>query len=460
MLIRQDVLKLTIPVVAEQVFIVSMGMVNTIMASHIGKEAVSAIGMVDSINNIFIAFFSALAVGGTVVVAHYAGQENINDANEAAKQALLSGLAVALMITILIWVLRKPLIAILYGAAEQSVLVNANTYLKITLLTYPLIAITSIASGVLRGAGDTKTPMKINIFMNFINIILSYFFIYGLDIKNGHFHVFIPGMKVMGAAIGIAAARVTGSLLVLFVLLKGSKIIRLTRLRSFRLNLELQKSIFGIGIPASVESLLFNGGKLITQVYIVGLGTASIASNYIAGSIASLINVPGSALGIAATTVVGQNMGRGESKEAKKSLLYLVKLSSLSLLVLSALSFPASDFLASLYTKSSDVIKLSSLLIRLSAVATPLFWSIAFVLPAGLKGAGDVKYTMVTSIIGMWAFRITLGYILAIPLKIGVAGVWLGMFTDWVVRGTLYYIRLKRDRWMRHVIIRQADHAL
>lgn len=456
-LIRKDVLGLTTPIVTEQTFIMLMGVINAIMAGHVGKEAVSAIGMVDSINNIFIAFFSALAVGGTVVVAHYTGHNDINNANETAKQAVYSGLTIALVITAAILLFRQPLLNLLYGSAEKDVIANAYTYLNITLLTYPLIALTSIACGVLRGAGDTKTPMKVTISMNIINVVLSYFFIYGLEIKNAHFYIHISGMNVKGAALGIATARSIGAITVMYVLLKGSKVIKLSQIRSFKLNVDIQKSIFGVGVPAGVESLLFNGGKLITQVFIVGMGTVAIAANYIAGSISSLINIPGSALSIAATTLVGQNMGRGESEEAKSTLLYLTKLSSVCLLVLCGLSFPTAGLLASMYTSSGDVVAMSAHLIRLFAIATPLLWSFSFLLPAGLKGAGDAKYTMVSSFISMWAFRITLGYIFGIPLKLGVAGIWLGMFVDWLVRGVLYYRRLRGDKWKQNVVIKQNE---
>lgn len=452
MLIRKDVLNLTIPIITEQTFVMSMGVINTIMASRLGKEAVSAIGMVDSINNIFIAFFSALAVGGTVVVAQYIGRNDTKYANESAKQAVYSGTLLSIAITIIMYLFRYPIVALLFGSAEESVLKNAYTYMSITLLTYPLISLQLVASGVLRGAGDTKTPMKITIMMNAINVALSYLLIYGLHVKNLMFSIFFAGLGVRGAALGIASARIIGAIIIMLVLIKGSKVIKLTQLQKFKLDIVLLRSIFSIGIPASVESLLFNGGKLITQVYIVDMGTISIAANYIAGSVAGLLNIPGSALSIAATTIVGQEIGRGDSEEAKKSMWYLTKLSTICLTFLGLLSFPFAQSLASLYTQNSHIIATTSTLLKWNSVWLPV-WSLAFVLPAGLKGAGDVKYTMITSIIGMWAFRITLGYILGIPLRMGVLGVWFGMFIDWLVRGSLYYVRLQNGKWKGHMII-------
>lgn len=456
MKIRKDVLDLAFPIIAEQAFVIIMGMVNTIMAGHLGKEAVSAIGMVDSFNNILIAFFSALAVGGTVVIAQYTGQKNYKKANESAVHAILSSLAISIIITVLIYFFRTELLKVLYGSAEQSVLDNSYTYLNITLLTYPLIAASLIASGILRGVGDTKTPMKISIIMNILNVILSYTFIYGFSFHNAHINFGIPGYGVKGAAIGIAISRTAGTIMYLLILICGTKTIRLKVEKDFKISFDILKSIFGIGLPASVENVLFNVGKLITQVFIVGLGTASIAGNYVASSVFGLINIPGSALSIAAITMVGQSMGRGDSENAKDVLLYLTKLTSVCLLVISLFTFPFARLLASMYTNADDVISIAAGLIRTAALSMPTFWALSFILPAGLKGAGDGKYTMIVAIFSMWAFRVGFGYLLCIPLGLGVLGVWLGMYIDWVIRGIFFYMRLQRGKWKENVVIKTA----
>ena len=439
-------MKLTVPVIAEQTFIILMGVINVIMAGHLGKEAVSAVGMVDSVNNIFIAFFSALAVGGTVVVAHYVGRGIFGAANEAARHTLFAGFLLSILITIILFLFRHSVISLLFGIAERSVIDNSLIYLQITLPTYPLIAITSIACGVLRGAGDTRTPMKITIIMNLLNVVLSYFLIYGLKIGTAQISLSIPAYGIKGAALGIAIARTTGTFLILLTLFKGSKLIKLTIDRHFKPDIPMLKSIFGVGIPASVESLLFNGGKLITQIFIVGMGTASIAANYIASSVFGLINIPGVALSIAATTLVGQYMGRCEKKEAKAAIIYLSKAASICLLVMCAVIFPFSGVLPSVFTSSRDVIQIAEVLLKTSVASMPLLWAASFLIPAGLKGAGDAKYTMYVSVFSMWAFRITFGYILGVPLKLGVLGVWMGMYADWIVRGIFFYVRLQHEK--------------
>lgn len=443
MFIRKDVLKLAIPIMIEQTFVMLLGTCNTMMAGHIGEEAVSAIGMVDSINNMFISFFAALSVGATVVVAQQIGQNKPKKANETAKQSIVSGILVSLIITLLLWIFRIPLINVLYGSAEELIKIDAKLYLEFTLLTYPFIAIEQIANGILRGCGDTKTPMKISIFMNIINIVLGYILIFGIDILH------LPSFGIVGAAVAIAIARLIGTLIIMIVLFRGSKIIKLRNIFPFKFDMKIQKNIFNIGIPAGMEQVIFNAGKLIVQMFIVTMGTASIAANAISVSIAIMINVPGNALCLAATTLVGQYVGRNDIKGAKNILIYLTKFGTFCLVSLGILFIPISGWLASLYTDAPDVIAISSTLIISNSIAL-LAWGPSFILSSGLKGAGDTRFTMFTAFIGMWIFRILVGYVLGIILKIGVLGIWIAMYIDWIIRGTMYCIRLRGNKWLKH----------
>lgn len=456
--IRRDVIGLSLPILAEQFFVNLMGMVNVIMAGRIGKEAVSAIGMVDSINSVLQACFSALAVGGTVVVAHYVGQGSRRMASEATLQALVSSFLISACFSLLIWLFKHPLLSVLYSTAEPAVMAYMHTYLGITLFTYPLISLSLVASGALRGAGDTKMAMKANTLMNVLNVIFSYVFIYGLHLKNAHFTLDLPGYGVAGAAIGITSARVIGAVYLLGSLLRGGGVLRLRGVRRFRFNWDIQRSIFGIGVPSSVESLMFQGGKLVTQIMVVGMGTVAIAANYIAFSIVMLLNIPGNALSMAATTLVGQNMGRGDKVEAERTLWYVIKLATVCLVSMGILCFSFTPYLASLYTTDAEIIQLASLVVRINCCFM-LFWATTFVLPSGLKGAGDAKYAMVTTLIAMWVFRIMLGYALGVVFGFGLVGVWFGMFVDWMVRSVLYVLRLRSGKWLEHQVIKRSETA-
>ena len=452
--LRREIIDLTLPVLAEQSFITLMGVINAIMAGHIGKEATAAIGMVDMLNNIFIAIFSALAVGGTVIVAQFTGQTNYRRANESAKQALYAGVILAIVITFIIGLFRQPLMGLLYGAADRRVLSYALPYLEITLSTYPLIAFTSIACGVLRGAGDTKSPARIVILMNIINICSSYLLIFGISLGN----LVISGLGVRGAALGIGIARLMGALVLLYIIVRGSLNLKVYHIFRFKPDWELLRAVLNIGIPASIETLFFNAGKLITQPFIVAMGTVAIVSNYVASSLHSLMTIPGSALSTVSTAIVGQYMGRSDKAGAKKILFYMNKLGTVSLMAMNLLFLPLFPLFASLYTPNHEVIRQVTVLLQYTALFL-VFWPISFVTPSGLKGAGDVRYTLIVSAISMWAFRITLGYILCIHLRMGILGVWLGMYTDWIIRGIAFILRMKGNNWQKHVIVGHASQG-
>ncbi|MGE5605611.1 MAG: MATE family efflux transporter [Bacteroidota bacterium] len=444
----REVLQLALPVLAEQVFITLMGVVNAMMAGHIGKEAAAAIGMIDTLNNIFISAFSSLAVGATVVVAHYTGQSNHRFAGEASKQALYAGLTVSSLIAVAVGAFRQPLMGILFGSAENSVLRLAFEYLAISLFTYPLIALTAISCGVLRGAGDTRTPAQVVIIMNVVNVIAGYILIFGLTPLG------FDGFGVSGAALAIGIARLSGVVLLLYVLVRGTLNLKLQKVFKFKPNLEMLAAIFKIGIPASLESFLFNSGKLITQTFIVASGTVAIVTNYVGMSLHSLMMTPGLAFSLAATALVGQNMGRGDSQEAEKSLMYLDKLTVCCLMAVNIIFLPFYSFFCSLYTSNAEIIKQTTLLLQVTIIFVP-FWPMAFLWPAGLKGAGDVRYTLIVSAISMWVFRITLGYVLCIYFKLGVLGIWFGMYTDWIIRGIAFLVRLKRGKWKNNIVVKK-----
>lgn len=455
MKIKKDIINFTIPIIMEQTFVLSLGTINAIMAGHLGKEAVSAIGMINSINTILISFFTSLAVGGTVVIAQYYGQKNIKTANDSLKQILYAGTLISVIITLLIWIFRYGIMHFLFGSAEVTVINYSLSYLGVTLISYPFIAAELIICGALRGIGNTKTPMKLNVIMNIINVFTSYILIFGINLQNSYIHIVFTGKGVIGAAIGIAIARLSGAILALFILIKGTSCLKLNHPFKFKPDKLILKSIFCISIPASLESLLFNGGKLITQIFIVALGTEAIAANYIADSVAALLEIPGNAFCIASTAIVGQHFGRGNIKEAKASLVYITKLSTICLTGIGLLCFPFSKILVSLYTQDSSIISISAQLLRIFCFFM-LTWSPAFVLSSGLKGAGDAKYTLISSIVGMWAFRIALGYIFCVILRLGVNGIWLGMYIDWIVRGILFIVRIHGNSWKRHTVISTA----
>ena len=180
-------------------------------------------------------------------------------------------------------------------------------------------------AAALRGAGNTKIPLLINGGMNILNIIISSILIYGM--LGWH------GLGFVGAGLGLTISRCIGAIAILYVLAIGFNPALHITLKSYftPLKMGILWEVLGIGIPASVESVLFNGGKLLTQMFVAGMGTNVIAGNFIAFSIASLINLPGNALGSASTIIVGRRLGKGEIGQAERQLRHIFWLSTLGL---------------------------------------------------------------------------------------------------------------------------------
>lgn len=450
-LLRHDVVRLTTPIFLEQLFVNLLGSINAVMAARIGRAAVAAIGMVDTINLLVSAIFSALAIGATVIVAQFYGRREIQRAGEAARQAMVISTLLAAAIGILTMLAHSQILSVLYGEPGPVVTEYMHQYLLITAGTYPLTALTLVISGALRGAGETRLAMQANTLMNIANVLLGYVLIYGIDIPVAGLQLQLPGAGVAGAAWAISLARLTGCAYLLYALARQQHLLPV-RWQAFHFEPALLHAFFSIGLPACMESLVFNGGKLLVQVMVVSMGTAAVAASFIGFSVSTLLNIPGNALAVALTTLVGQAVGRNDERQAGYDMWYVLCLSTVIMTLIGIVTWPLAESMVRLYSTDPDVLSLGAGLVRLNCLFLAVFSS-TFVLPSGLKGAGDARYTMVTTIIGMCACRIVLGYVLGVICGWGIMGVWLGMFADWLIRSTLYLIRLSRGQWKGRQIL-------
>ncbi|WP_158783493.1 EmmdR/YeeO family multidrug/toxin efflux MATE transporter [Pantoea sp. BAV 3049] len=437
----REITPLAVPIFFENLCVLLMGVLSTFLVSWLGKEAMAGVGLADSFNMVVISFFAAIDLGTTVVVAFSLGKLNRERAQAAARQSLVLMTVFAILLAIGIEFFGQQIIDVIAGNAEPKVKELALVYLNITAWSYPAAAIALIGCGALRGAGNTKIPMLINGGMNILNIVFSTALIYGC--------FGWKGMGFVGAGLGLTLSRYVGAVAVIYVLMIGFNPQLKITLRSYfsRLNTGILMEVLGIGVPASIESVLFNGGKLLTQIFVAGMGTDVIAGNFIAFSIVSMINLPGNALGSASTIIVGTRLGKGQLRQPERQLRHIFWLSTIGLCILAALTVPFAGPLAAFYTSEDDVIHVVKILVWLNAAFMP-FWAASWVLPAGLKGARDARFTMWISLLGMWGCRIIAGYTLGVLLGFGVVGIWLGMFLDWIVRGVFFYRRMVSGRWL------------
>jgi putative MATE family efflux protein len=421
------------PVLFQEVALVATGAVVMVLASHLGPASVAAIGMIDALGYLLHAVFGALAVGATVTVAHCLGAGRRDDLRAVAFSALALALACGVVVVLLLWFTRAGWIALFLPGADASVTTQADTYFRWLIAADLPTALVLVACGVLRGQARTDAAMRVQVVMNVLQVVLAALFMNG---AHG---------SVAGAGAALLVARCAGAGLVLLALWptlqRGA-----AHAAGLPVRADFMRAIVRVGWPAALETSFFHVGKLITQAMVVGLGTTSMAANFIAFSVTALMNVPGTALGVAATTQVGMRLGAGQVLAAQRNLRRLVRSAAAALSLLALMVLPLAWWLAGLFGTDPAVTQLAGQLIALNCLFMPL-WAASFVLPAGLRGAGDTRYALVVATAGMWLCRIGCGYVLGIVFAWGVLGVWLGMFADWLVRGWLFRKRVKGLAW-------------
>ena len=449
----RELLKISAPMVVEHLAIAAMGMISTMLVASIGEHATSALGMVDSVSNLIIALFAALTTGGTIVVAQYIGKQDIMSAKRAAGQAILLTVIFSAVVLAVLLLFNVQVLDLLFGEAEADVMAAALTFLFIISFSFPVLAVTQTIFGILRGSGDTLTPMVISILMNGVNLGLGFVLINGLDL--GFFA--IPAFGVTGAAMGLVIARILGLSAAVFFIVRKARGVRLNRLRFFKPDMPIQKTILNLGMPTSFESALFHVGRLVTQVFIVSISTAAIATNTIAGSIANFVNVPGMALATGVMILIGQRVGRGQVEDVKTTALFATVVASLMFAALCFIMFFVRQPIFALFNPSEEALSYLPMVFISYLVVTPLLWGVSFVLPAALRATGDVVYPMVVSISTMLVIRVAFSYIFAIVMNMGIMGIWLAMYLDWAARGVFFIPRLLRGKWKGKGIKAPAD---
>ena len=235
--------------------------------------------------------------------------------------------------------------------------------------------------------------------------------------------------------------------------MKKTDIIRIDHLLKISFDWPMVKRILRIGIPNGIESGIFHIGKILVLSLTATFGTIAIAANAITNSIASMANIPGGAIGLATITVVGQCMGAAEYDQATYYAKKLLKAAYLTMAILGVVLFLLVEPMVGLFNLSVASTSLAIEILKIFCIASVLFWPLAFSLPQVLRAAGDVRFTMTVSIASMWTFRIGLSFILGRTLGLGLHGIWIAMYIDWVCRAICFSLRFSKGTWRSKRVI-------
>ena len=283
--------------------------------------------------------------------------------------------------------------------------------------------------------------MLISMISNVMNIVGNAVMIWG-------FH-----MGVTGAALSTLISRVFCAVVVLIQLRKDRQEIVVRDYFKIRPNWSMIRRILGIGIPSGVENSMFQLGKLAIQSTVSTLGTAAIAAQAMTNILENLNGIAAIGVGVGLMTIVGQCLGAGKKDEAVyyiKKLCVIAEIVVLvSCLVVFALTKPVT-ILGGMEKQSADM---CFHMVMCITIVKPFVWTMAFIPGYGLRAAGDVRFSMITSCCTMWACRFCLCVFLIRGIGFGPMGVWIGMFADWTVRAIIFTWRFHSRKWLNHKVI-------
>ncbi len=445
---KVDVINIAWPVLVELLLSSLFGMIDMMMLGRISDNSlaaasVAAVGITNQPLFIGLSLIQALNVGGTAMVARYLGSNQSDRIETTLKHImLLSLLMLAIPLSILGIIFTDSIMN--FMGAQADTLQAGRYYFKIIMVGFVFQSLNMSISAALRGIGETKIPMKINLKVNFLNVIGNALLIYG--------YLGFPKLGVTGAGISTALANVIASIFLFSYVIKGKSIVKLNIKKPFKFDKDIIYNLVKIGLPASIEQMVLRTGVLLFVKIVAGLGTVIYAAHQISLNILGLSFQPGQAFGIAASSLVGRSLGANELSKAEDYAKETRRIGSMISTFMAIIFFFFGPQLVRLYSNDPEIIKNASLALKIIALVQP-FQSSQFILAGGLRGAGDTFWPLVGTFCGVLLVRVVLAHIFVNIMGLGLAGAWMAVFVDQFVRWLFVYARFRTGKW-KYVKIR------
>ena len=432
---------LILPIIVEQFLALLVGLADTLMVSHVGEAAVSGVSLVNQLNNVFIMVFTALASGGAVVVSQYIGSKDSDRGTQAASQLVMITGLISLLATGIVLLFGRQLFDLLFGQVEADVRKSGLTYLRISAYSFAFLALYNACAGLFRSMGRTKILMDVSIIMNAINVI------------GNAIGVFVLHADVRGVAYPSLISRVFAAVAMLYLTVAKGGEISIQAKQIFAWRPRMIARIFHIAIPNSVENGLFQIAKVALSSIVAMFGTVEIAANGVAQSFWSMAALFCLAMGPAFITVIGQYMGAGDKDGAEYYMRKLLRLTFLGGALWNLVFFLITPLILTLYDLSDEAVRLVIILVLLHNIFNGLFCPVSFSVSNGMRAAGDVRFTMYSSIFATVLCRTALSVLFGVTLGLGVIGVTLAMVCDWAVKALLVLLRWRSGKWKTFEVI-------
>ena len=413
------------PTMLEQLLHTAVQYVDTAMVGSLGTEATAAVGSTTTVNWLVGSTVSAIGVGFLAFISQSRGAKNYEKARKGSAQAVFATLVVGTVFTVITLSL-SPVVPTLMRV-DPSLRKTSAIYFFI-LYTPMLFRTASIIFGaVLRSAGDTKTPMRVGILVNIVNVVLNFFLIFETRIIFV-FDLFIlipgAGLGVIGAALASAISFCVGGIIIARALFKHSEIS--PRGESIKPNKEILKECLHVAFPNALQRFGTSLGYVVFATMINSLGGIATAAHTVANTVESAFYVPGYGMQSASATLAGNALGANDRAKIKQLSKMIIFIEGALMIVSGSLLFVFAPYLVSLFSRDEAVISLGTTVLRMVALSEP-FYGISIVIEGMMQGMGKTKMPFITNILGMWCVRILGTFILTQICSYGLISAWACM---------------------------------
>ncbi|NLA77672.1 MAG: MATE family efflux transporter [Clostridiales bacterium] len=426
------------PSALESVLVGLIAFFDTVMVGEVGSSAIAAVGLTNQPRLVFFAVFFALNVGVTAVVSRRRGQEDSESANRCLGQAVMIVVILSVVLCAVAVAFSRPFLY--FAGANEDTIDQSVTYFRITMVGMSFASLGMVINAAQRGSGNTRISMTTNLTANIINIVFNYLLI------GGNFG--FPRLEVKGAAIATLMGNVAACVMSLISVSRRGRFLKLRFKYCFTFDGENLRLIGKIATSAAVEQVFMRIGFFLYAKIVASLGTQAFATHQICMSIINLSFTFGDGLGIAASSLVGQNLGR---KRPDLSSVYGKASQRVGFIISIMLFVLFSGFgrqLMSLFTDEPPIIATGVKILVIVAFSS--LAQVSQVIFSGcLRGAGDTKYVAATSLVSIALVRPVITYLLCYTAGWGVIGAWASLLVDQYMRMGFSFSRFEKGKWKR-----------
>ncbi|HMO60796.1 MAG TPA: MATE family efflux transporter [Ferruginibacter sp.] len=434
--IRRAVILLAIPMILEMCMESVFAVVDIFFVSHLGKHAVSTVGLTESVITIVYSLAIGISMAATAIVARRVGEKDYKAASKAAAQSVLVATVITIAISITGVVFAADILRLI--GAEAATIESGTIYTRIIFGGSIVIMLLFLINGIFRGAGDAMMAMKSLWIANISNIILCPLLIRGFGP--------VPAMGLTGAAIATTIGRGIGVCYQLYHLLNGQKLVRFG-LRQLRPDWPLIRSVIDIAWPATLQFIIASGSWIVLASLVVTTGHSEASAGYqIAIRIIMFFLLPAWGLSNAAATLTGQNLGALQPLRAEESVLKTAKYNAIFMGSMSVLLIVFAKPIIAFFTKDTQIADYGILAVRILS-AGYIFYGVGMVMANAFNGAGDTRTPTLINLIGFWCFQVPLAYALAKATTLGVTGVFIAVPVAETAISIAAFLLFKQGKW-------------